>query len=156
MNSYCAFFPTFFLSLSLVLRKCSLHAVIAALGHLFLIMFICAHECIGSRHPYTQTQLGYISCGETVRNTPQNDDVTSNNNNNATQKKSEKSTPSKYTFDHLALGVHNIFISYFFPLFFSFPLSIHFLVVRCDVLETVGRRMKMVLIEYHTEQAHEC
>lgn len=72
------------------------------------------------------------------------------------KKKSEKSTPSKYTFDHLALGVHNIFISYFFPLFFSFPLSIHFLVVRCDVLETVGRRMKMVLIEYHTEQAHEC
>lgn len=111
------FFQRFF-SLSLVLRKCSLHAVIAALGHLFLIMFICAHECIGSRHPYTQTQLGYISCGETVRNTPQNDDVTSNNNNNATQKKSEKSTPSKYTFDHLALGVHNIFISYFFSTFF--------------------------------------
>lgn len=33
-------------------------------------------------------------------------------------KKSEKSTPSKYTFDHLALGVHNIFISYFFSTFF--------------------------------------
>lgn len=34
------------------------------------------------------------------------------------KKKSEKSTPSKYTFDHLALGVHNIFISYFFSTFF--------------------------------------
>lgn len=124
------FFQRFF-SLSLVLRKCSLHAVIAALGHLFLIMFICAHECIGSRHPYTQTQLGYISCGETVRNTPQNDDVTSNNN--ATQK-SRKKVHHRNT--HLTIW-HSVCIIFLFHIFSTFFLVSSFHSFSCGAVRCV-------------------
>lgn len=88
-------------------------------------------------HPYTYTHTlsfsGCISCGETFCNTPQNDDVTSNNNNNNTTTK--KSKKNVHIETHLTIwhSVHNIFISYFFPLFSGF--SFRFIFAAFDMMD---------------------
>lgn len=70
----------------------------------------------------------------------------------ATKWRCHKRKKNNNTFDHLALGVHNIFISYFFPHFFSlFLFSSYF---RVHILHwhvmLVGMRMNLYWSKHST------
>lgn len=66
----------------------------------------------------------------------------------ATKWRCHKRKKNNNTFDHLALGVHNIFISYFFHIFFSISL---FIIFSCSYFTLAynvgGKEDEFVLIE---------
>lgn len=87
-------------------------------------MFICALECVSAPlYSFRSFSLsvslssGYISCGETFRNTPQNDDVTSNNNNNNYNNKRIEKKNTLHIKIHLTIW-RSVCIIFVFHIFF--------------------------------------
>lgn len=124
-NSYCAFFQYRIFCYFLCYKRSLL--TLTALGHLLLILI--AHMNV-YRHPYTKRYFTIIfHVVKTFCYTPQKMTMS-----HTKERRKEKKT---HLTIWLAFGVHNIFISYFFPLFFSLSLFVsfhHFLPLRVCVV----------------------